>query len=389
MSFTTLHRRVDKTQDPVTNKTIGATSEEKPVKGPEEKQPTSIRRLLVCFVGINVCYLYYGVIQERLFRPDPRANNQRFDNTLFLFGVQSLMNALFALVSRTLVGGAKESKSLWAPSTTSPLTGLLPGKWVTGWAWLGAISATYLLAMLASNEALKFVSYPVQALSKSCKMVPVMLGNALVGVKYKPHEYLIVLMITMGVALSQAPFTGAKASKSDVSSSAFGMGLLFLSLMFDGFTGSHQHLFDHEYRLSSHDLMLSMNVFAFLYTFSALVVTGEGIRGLEYLIEYPWIQQDVLLFGLASALGQNFIFYTITGPGPLVCTTITTMRKFLTILYSVFRYPDNSFNQEQWTGVFLVFSGLGAEIVQKAMKKKTKAKASESEIADGSSKKAA
>jgi len=330
------------------------------------KDRTSLTRLVVCFLGINVCYLYYGIVQEKLFRPDPLAGGKRFDNTLFLFGVQCLMNALFALVGRSFSGPAKQSLSLSTPAKTSPLNRLLGS--TSGWLWLGFISASYLLAMLTSNEALRYVSYPVQALAKSCKMVPVMLGNVLVGVKYRWHEYLIVLMITAGIALSQQP-GGNKPGKENT---WFGMVLLFISLALDGVTGSHQHLFDHEYKLSTHDLMLGMNAFAFMYTFVALVVTGEGLRGLEYVIEHPWIQRDVFLFGLASALGQNFIFYTITGPGPLVCTTITTTRKFFTILFSVIQYPDNSFTREQWVGVGLVFSGLGAEIVEKAMKKRSK-----------------
>ena len=32
---------------------------------------------------------------------------------------------------------------------------------------------TYLVAMACSNEALKHVTYPTQALAKSCKMIPV------------------------------------------------------------------------------------------------------------------------------------------------------------------------------------------------------------------------
>ena len=196
-----------------------------------------------------------------------------------------------------------------------------------------------------------------------------MLGNALVGVKYRWHEYLIVCAITVGITLSQQGHGSGKGSKENT---LFGMFLLLISLGLDGVTGSHQHLFDHEYKLSTHDLMLGMNVFALAYTLIALIVTGEGIRGLEYVLAYPWIQQEVFLFGLASALGQNFIFYTITGPGPLACTTITTMRKFFTILYSVIQYPDNSFSFEQWCGVVLVFGGLGAEIYHKATKKKSK-----------------
>jgi UDP-galactose transporter B1 len=327
---------------------------------------SGITRLIICFLGINICYMYYGIVQERLFRPDPRAGGKKFDNTLFLFGVQCLMNALFALVGRILSGRSSQSQALSERSKVSPLNNFLPTK-ASGWLWLGFISASYLLAMLTSNEALRYVSYPVQALAKSCKMVPVMLGNALVGVKYRWHEYLIVLTITAGIALSQQ--SGGKGVKENT---WFGMVLLFISLVLDGITGSHQHLFDREYKLSTHDLMLGMNAFALLYTSIALVFTGEGSRGLEYVISHPWLQQDIFLFGLASALGQNFIFYTITGPGPLVCTTITTMRKFFTILYSVIQYPDNSFTSGQWVGVVLVFGGLGAEIVEKAMKKRNK-----------------
>ena len=73
-----------------------------------------------------------------------------------------------------------------------------------------------------------------------------------------------------------------------------------------------------------------------------------------------------------SALGQNFIFYTITGPGPLACTTITTTRKFFTILASVLLYPENSLSSVQWCSVFIVFFGLFIELEDKYQKNKTK-----------------
>lgn len=73
-----------------------------------------------------------------------------------------------------------------------------------------------------------------------------------------------------------------------------------------------------------------------------------------------------------SAMGQNFIFYTITGPGPLACTTITTTRKFFTILCSVFLYPENKLNNLQWFAVILVFVGLIVELEDKYRKNKDK-----------------
>ncbi|RLO12219.1 hypothetical protein DYB28_011846, partial [Aphanomyces astaci] len=42
---------------------------------------------------------------------------------------------------------------------------------------------SYLGAMLCSNEALKYVNYPTQALGKSCKMIPVMLMGVVLGRK--------------------------------------------------------------------------------------------------------------------------------------------------------------------------------------------------------------
>jgi UDP-galactose transporter B1 len=47
-----------------------------------------------------------------------------------------------------------------------------------------------MLAMAASNEALRYVSYPTQVLGKSGKMVPVMAGGILLGgKKYSMTEY--------------------------------------------------------------------------------------------------------------------------------------------------------------------------------------------------------
>ena len=84
--------------------------------------------------------------------------------------------------------------------------------------------------------------------------------------------------------------------------------------------------------------------------------------------------KHLLLFGLSSAVGQNFIFYTITGPGALVCATITTTRKFFTILVSVAVY-GHILTEWQWGGVGLVFLGLGGELYGKfGLAAKAKAK---------------
>ena len=62
--------------------------------------------------------------------------------------------------------------------------------------------------------------------------------------------------------------------------------------------------------------------------------------------------------------GQTFIFYTLKHFNSLVLATITTTRKFFTILASVFLF-GHALISEQWIGVALVFLGLVLELYQK------------------------
>ena len=73
----------------------------------------------------------------------------------------------------------------------------------------------------------------------------------------------------------------------------------------------------------------------------------------------------LLVYSLSSAVGQNFIYYTVTEFGPLVLTTVTTTRKIFSTLYSVFRNPANSLSQMQWGGCILVFAGLLLDVLAK------------------------
>ena len=62
-------------------------------------------------------------------------------------------------------------------------------------------SFTYLFAMLSSNYALEFVSYPMQVLGKSVKPVPVMLLGVVVARKrYSLAKYIYVLLIVLGMS---------------------------------------------------------------------------------------------------------------------------------------------------------------------------------------------
>ncbi|KDO33406.1 hypothetical protein SPRG_02213 [Saprolegnia parasitica CBS 223.65] len=310
---------------------------------------SSIAHLATCVGGIYVCYLSYGIFQEKIFKYRD-ADGAKFTATLFLLCVQCIMNSAVAYAA-TFV---------WKPTTKSvPLQPF-------------AFSAfAYLGAMLCSNEALKHVSYPTQALGKSCKMIPVMLMGVLIGrKKYALKEYLSVGLITLGIVVFQL---GKGSSKSGQENSYYGLGLLFVSLALDGVTGPNQEALSTTYKPSVHQQMLNTNVWAVIYTAIGCVVTGQGAEGFAFCMRNPEIYSALFLFSVCSALGQNFIYFTIQRFSALTCTTITTTRKFFTILASVLIF-GNALSPQSWAGVAIVFAGLGIELTTKYAKYAAKAK---------------
>ncbi|KAI1896400.1 hypothetical protein AGOR_G00094390 [Albula goreensis] len=309
-------------------------------------------RLLVCFLGVFVCYFYYGILQETITRGDYRREDKRekFTYATTLVFIQCIINAVFAKI---LIQFFESSK----PDHTR--------------SWLyGVCSLSYLGAMVSSNSALQYVNYPTQVLGKSCKPIPVMLlGVTVLKKKYPLAKYLCVLLIVTGVALFM--YKPNKSAASD-EEHIFGFGemLLLLSLTLDGLTGVAQDHMRAHYQTGSNHMMLNMNLWSTLILGLGVLWTGEVWEFLSFADRYPSIFYNILLFGLTSALGQTFIFMTVVYFGPLTCSIITTTRKFFTILGSVLLF-GNVISIMQWVGTFLVFLGLGLDARFGKVSKKT------------------
>lgn len=305
---------------------------------------SSILNLAVCIAGIYTCYLSYGIFQEKIFTYRSPSGD-KFTATLFMLFVQCVANAVVAYAA-TFVWKPERARMPLAPFAFT--------------------AAAYLGAMLCSNEALKHVSYPTQALGKSCKMIPVMLmGVLLRGRKYSLINYVCVVVITAGIAIFQLGKASAKHAERE--NSAYGLFLLFSSLTLDGINGPKQEEIAQQLRPSVHQQMLNTNIWAVIYTGFGAIVTGQALDGFFFCIENPAILNSVFYFSVCSALGQNFIYFTIQQFSALTCTTITTTRKFFTILFSVVWY-GHELSAMSWLGVVIVFAGLGVELSTKYRK---------------------
>lgn len=303
-------------------------------------------QLVLCALGIYACYLNYGVLQEKIYKASYDGEN--FSYSTFLLAVQTFVNACGAFVMLKVI---KVSAAIPPKSQVREYA---------------VVALAYLMAMWFSFTALRYMSYPMQALGKSCKMIPVMLlGVAIRGRKYSRREYFSVLLITIGVALFS--FKKSKPGTTDTTS-RLGVILLLSSLFCDGITGPLQERLVQKYKPTSHQLMLWQNVAACIWLNIPLLLSGEGIRAAQFVSKHPAALKNILAFSLVSAVGQNFIFYTITHFSALAVTTITTTRKMFTILISILVF-NHSIVPRQWAGLLLVFSAIGMEAAAKVQRK--------------------
>jgi solute carrier family 35 (UDP-galactose transporter), member B1 len=279
---------------------------------------TAVRQLLIGASGIYGSYLYYGHVQEDLFRYRQADTGQPFNFFWALQMAESFVTLGIGYVGRKCWGSGSHDLPL-VPFFKSGASQL--------------VAKAFMSMSLAAG-----LSFPVVTLAKSAKIVPVMLGQFILGgSSYTLRDYTFAILIVVGTSLLSAGKTSHKdnaASKDTLS----GLILIVLSLVADGFTGGLQK------KLKRLTASMAPTTYDFLYYshLAQLVVatvigalTGELSTAPAYLVQNPSVQWLVLASCICSAIGQCFIFYTINCFDPLVTTTITTTRKLFTVLLSI------------------------------------------------------
>ncbi|GAB1864353.1 Solute carrier family 35 member B1-like protein [Camponotus japonicus] len=309
-------------------------------------------KLLFCAAGIFVCYFYFGMLQEKITRGQygDRENREKFTYMFALVFVQCLVNYVFAkFILMTVMKQGEDG--------TSTLYYVLS-------------ALTYLLAMVCSNMALQFVSYPTQVIGKAGKPIPVMILGVLLGKRIYPvRKYLFIFLIVIGVALFMYK-DGTVSKKQSESYLSVGELLLLLSLTMDGLTSAIQERMRAEYKSKSGHMMLNMNLWSVIFSGIVIVISGELFDFIHFLQRYPFTIWHITTFSLAGAFGQYFIFLTVVDFGPLPCSIITTTRKFFTVLGSILIFGNN-LSPRQWLSTFIVFSGLFLDAMYGKDKKST------------------
>merc|ERR1719230_651176 len=161
------------------------------------------------------------------------------------------------------------------------------------WKYL-AISFSNVYASTCQYEALKYVSFPVQMLGKSFKMMPVMVWGMLVaGKSYGATDWLIAAAVTGGV--TEFLMTGPISSSDDESSSSYGLLLLAGFLLLDGFTSTFQEKLFKDHVTSKYNQMLYINLGSCCISLSTLLGSGRLMPAIGFAMSNPAFAADAMM----------------------------------------------------------------------------------------------
>jgi solute carrier family 35 (adenosine 3'-phospho 5'-phosphosulfate transporter), member B2 len=199
----------------------------------------------------------------------------------------------------------------------------------------------------AQYESLSYVSFPLQNLFKSTKLIPVMImGRLLNNTSYSITEIMEAVVISIGVLI----FSMEKGKQShNVSggvsvydSSVHGILLLGVYIVSDSFTSQYQTAIYKQYgKIDQFHMMFGVNLSAMCITTFALLIGGEIAEVIEFLYYNPLALVYNVITAITSATGQLFIYYTIKTFGPVVFTIIMTTRQIVSMVISTiyFNHP--------------------------------------------------
>lgn len=290
--------------------------------------------LAFCFTGLMGAYLVWGLLQEKIMTQKyvmADGSQVRFNDSQFLVFVNRFA-ALAIALSRLVCAG-------------SPLVGAPLYKF-------SFCAATNVVSAWCQYEALKYVSFPTQVLSKSCKVIPVMLmGKVVSRNKYEVYEYVTAVLISLGMVMFMFGSHDEYSASRAVTWS--GAALLALYMVCDSFTSSWQAALFLRYQCGSLQMLCAVNLFSCLLTASALAQHPSTAHSIA-LLQHPVFAADCLVLSASSALGQLLIYRTIARFGAVVFTIIMTLRQAVSILLSCLVY-QHSISVSGGLGVIMVF----------------------------------
>jgi len=307
------------------------------VPGSAEAQDKPLNQALWCVFyggGIIGTLMVYGLLQERIMTIP--FGDELFTVSAFLVFSNRVVNVMYAATLMKVNGeGIKNNAPIW--------------KYMV-------ISLSNVVATTCQYECLKYVSFPVQMLGKSFKMMPVMLwGIAISGKKHGLMDWGVALAVTLGV--TEFCMTGPMASPNDHGNSYKGFLLLAVFLACDGLTSTMQEKLFKEHNTSKFNQMFYVNGCSAITSLVTLLCMGSFFDCIAFSMRHADFLGNVAILSAAAAGSQYFIYSQVKEFGALVFAATMNVRQVVSILLSYvhFHHPISGL---QSLGLLSVFGAL-------------------------------
>ena len=247
----------------------------------DEEQHAGYAWLAFCVIGMVSSLTMYGVALEYA-----TSGGRKLHEWSFVFVTASIY-AITAFVARAIFGEKT--------TVISKFNMML-------------LSITSIISTFTSVKSLRYVIYPVQVLFKSCKPVPVMAFNVMLGKRYKLVKYLNVAIITIGVILFMGGGNSSYVDTPRTDPMVMGVLMLSISLCFDGATGAYEDVLMSKNRVEPLDLLFNIQLGKVAISLFVLVVTNGLADFLRTLSDGGY---SLLLLGVTGAMGQVRLCYDL------------------------------------------------------------------------------
>ncbi|CAF1545762.1 unnamed protein product, partial [Rotaria sordida] len=261
------------------------------------------------FIGLCVLvfiyYITYGYLQELMFTLDG------FDNTAwFLTCYQFLVYAVLSFIHLG-ISGLEQRRISYA-----------------SYILLASLTVT---TMGLSNYAVAYLNYPTQVMFKCCKLIPVLIGGILIQ-KKTFNRYDVAAAFCMSIGLI---FFTLADSKVQPNFNLYGVIIICSALVADAAIGNYQEKIMKEYHVPNVEIVFYSFLFGFGFVLIGLLITNNFFSSLHFWNMHPVPTYGYgLIFSIFGYLGIDIVLTLIKEYGALICVTVTTCRKAITIILS-------------------------------------------------------
>ena len=134
-----------------------------------------------------------------------------------------------------------------------------------------------------------------------------------------------------------------------------------MAITFDAFFSDSQAYCKAMFKPSQNQLFLSANLYGFVLIFLFALFSGELMPSIRFLMKHPQARLDILSVASLQVISQISVYYVISNFKQHIYPLISTVRKVLTVLFSIWIFK-HSVHFFQWISIVIVFSAMAYEM---------------------------